>query len=327
MPSTNSPRPRTSAKSRKRRRRKRRGPVIRFKFGKLILIWVLCLIAAVLLYMLSRNLHPEKNVFRKGWQPGESSVSDSAADIAPVITPSESSLSENSSAESSTAENSTAESSAEESGEGGEESSQVPTTNKVNPVPETAARPADYLKTCAFVGEVDIYRMGESGQLQEKSFYASEEINLTNYGSEYVLLDGTTIHIQSAMYAAKCPIYLMFGTEDLAAGQPADQTADQFSVLLGLMKASAPEATFYVLSIPPVTKNGEKTAANSVIDEYNSLLLQISNENDVYFVDTNTALKNNEGRLDSAYADEDGIHLNAVGRETLLNYVLSHVPA
>lgn len=324
MPSANTMRPRTAGPNKKRRRKKRRGPVIRFKFGKLLLIWVFCLIAAFLLYMLSRNLHPEKDVFRGGWHKGESSASDSVAENSSL-----SSTAEVSRAESSVTENSKpAESSkAPEESSKPEESSAVPTTNKVNPVPEMAARGQDYLKTCAFLGEIDVYNMGQEQQLGSQNSYASETINLTNYGSEYVLLDGSTIHIQSAMYAAKCPIYLLFGTEDLAAKQPADQTADQFSVLLGLIKASAPEAKFFVLSIPPVTQKGEKTISNAVIDEYNSLLLQVANTNDVYFVDTNTALKNNDGRLDSAYASEDGIHLNTIGREALLNYVLSHVPA
>lgn len=325
MPSASTQRPRTAGKGKKRRRRRRRGPVIRFRFGKLLLIWVLCFAAAFLLYMLSRNLHPEKDVFRKNWKPGGSSASDSAAEDSALSSTAElSSRTESSKAEVSKAENSAAPT---ESSAPAEESSAVPVTDKVNPVPESEARSADYLKTCAFVGETDIFHMGQAEQLGPQNSYASEKLNLTNYGSEYVLLEGTKIHIQSALYAAKCPIYMMFGTEDLISGQPADQTADQFSVLLGLLKASAPQATFYVLSIPPVTSSGEKTVANSVIDEYNSLLLQAANNNDVYFVDANTALKNNDGRLDGGYASEDGIHLNTIGSEALLNYVLTHVPA
>ena len=63
-----------------------------------------------------------------------------------------------------------------------------------------------------------------------------------------------------------------------------------------------------------------------MIDDYNTRLLEIANKRDVYFVDVNTALKNNEGKLVKEYAEEDGIHLNAQGGQTLLNYVLNHVP-
>ena len=75
-----------------------------------------------------------------------------------------------------------------------------------------------------------------------------------------------------------------------------------------------------------MTDTVSKKLDNAVIDEYNSLLLQAANDANVYFVDTNTALKNNAGQLDWVYCIEDGIHLNEAGSEVLLNYVLSHVP-
>ncbi len=121
----------------------------------------------------------------------------------------------------------------------------------------------------------------------------------------------------------------MFGTESLSV-LSADETANQFDQLLNSVIATAPESTVYVLSIPPVTEfaetNGETPILNSVIDDYNTRLLDISNRRDVYFVDVNTALKNNEGKLDPRLAEEDGIHLTAEAGQLLLNYVLNHVP-
>ena len=143
------------------------------------------------------------------------------------------------------------------------------------------------------------------------------------------MLNGTTIRILSALNSADCTIYLMFGTESLAT-QPADQTAEQFRVLLNDVMAAAPEAKVIVMSIPPVTsaaeKVKEKPLKNSVIDDYNSKLLEISNKANVSFVDVNTALKDNNGRLDPHYAMEDGIHLTTEAGQLLLDYVLTHVP-
>ena len=120
----------------------------------------------------------------------------------------------------------------------------------------------------------------------------------------------------------------MFGTETLAKNPP-DQSADQFGNLLTSVIATAPESTVYVLSIPPVTEDAEKAdppLLNSDIDSYNSKLLDLCNQFNVYYVDTNTALKNNEGKLDRLYALEDGIHLTPEAGQILLNYVLTHVP-
>ena len=80
------------------------------------------------------------------------------------------------------------------------------------------------------------------------------------------------------------------------------------------------------LPVTQAAEKAEKQLLNSTIDKFNSLLLTIANDSNVYFVDTNTALKNNDSRLDKDKAEEDGIHLNAEGERILLDYVLCHVP-
>ena len=143
------------------------------------------------------------------------------------------------------------------------------------------------------------------------------------------VLNGTTIRILSALNQANCPIYMMFGTESLGTQSP-EQTITHFTTLLDSLIATAPESQVIVMSIPPVTAEAEKAAdhplLNSVIDDYNSRLLALCDKKNVYFVDINTALKNNDGKLDGHLATEDGMHLSLEGGMVLLNYVLSHVP-
>ena len=313
------------AARRKKQQQKHRGPVMRFKFSRLVLLWILSLILCFGAYLYKVNFHPED--LDRGIKT-DSSASESS-NYAPAIPP----VPEGSAApedEPSDPSASSGEPTDIPNGEADESSAAVPSgPQKVNPVPESAAQTADYLTRCAFIGETNIYNLGRSGLLQPYSVYASETLTLQNYVREYVMLDGTTIRITSAIKAANCPIYLMFGTESLAE-HPADQTADQFHTLLNDIRAAAPEATVYVLSIPPVTAAAEKTEKpilNSVIDDYNSRLLDICNQENVYFVDTNTALKSNDSRLDPHYAMEDGIHLTTEAGQILLNYVLTHVPA
>ncbi len=307
--------PMTQAKRRKAKRKKQhRGPVMRFKFSQLILLWILSLILCFGTYLYNRNFHPEKDVFLATAEESDVAEESQIESLPPEEEPQE--LTEEPEL--------TDESTAEE-----EPAIDVPTTNKINPVPESVPQAPDYLNKCAFLGETNIYQLGQHGLLLPYSVYASEKLNLTNYMREYVMLEGTTIRILSAINSASCPIYLMFGTESLGT-QPADQTADQFDQLLNSAIATAPESQVIVLSIPPVTEfaenNGDNPIKNSVIDDYNTRLLEIANKRDVYFVDVNTALKNNEGKLVKEYAEEDGTHLNAQGGQTLLNYVLNHVP-
>ena len=316
-------------KTRKTKKKQpRRGPVMRFKFGHLILIWILSLIACFGKYVYDRNMHPEKDVFVKSASTAEESSSKSNSSSKAAA---ESSVSEPVESQAPADESAAPDTSSAEPVEG-EESGNEPIVpegpKKTNPVPESEVHDGEYLKKCAFLGETNVYLLGKNGWLAPLNVYASENLRLTNYTREYIMLNGTTIRILSAINAASCPIYLMFGTESLFT-QPTDQTAEQFKILMKSVMAQAPEAPVYVMAIPPVTyiaENSETPLLNSTIDDYNSRLLELCNEENIYFIDTNTAMKNNDGKLDPTLAEEDGVHLNADGGRKLLEYVLNHVP-
>jgi len=302
---------------RRRRKKRRRGPLMKFRVSGLILIWVFSLIGCFGFYMMKRNLHPEEDIWVKKADAAEDSGVSAVTTVNPAST---------------TAVN-PASGTATDAAVSAQQPAETTVTtaaaiSKVNPVPECPAQPQDYLVWSAFVGEKGVFDMKQQGLLQEYNVYASETLTLENYQTEYVMLNGTTIRILSALNSAKCPIYLMFGTDDLLKLTP-QKTLDHFGNLLNQIKAAAPAAEIYILALPPVTAKQEKrkdSLKNATIDEYNSLLLTTANQANVFFIDTNTALKNNDGRLDDAYAQDDGLHLNAEGNQALLSYVLTHVP-
>ena len=316
MPSGNHTPVRKPAANPARKKRRLRGPVIRFRFSVLILIWLFSLLLCFGHYMYDRNYHPEKDVFVKKAVPSESSKTVPAENSEPV-TPADSKAEPVSQAP--------AESQA------AEESSGTVVPTKINPVPESAPQDASYLEKCAFFGDMTIHRFGEAGLLGAMNVYSSETLNLNNYDTEYITIgDGTTIRILSMANGAQCPIYLMFGTESLAAGKKADQIADKFSGLLYAIKSRAPSSNIYIMSIPPVAAAAEKAkpaVLNTEIDAYNSRLLELANQANVYYVDTNLALRSKQdGKLNAEYAEQDGIHLTAEAGRIILDYVLKHVP-
>lgn len=301
---------------RRRRKKRRRGPLMKFRFSGVILIWVFSLIGCFGYYMMKRNLHPDEDIWIKKAGASENSGITTAA-VTTALTTNTSAA--NPAGTTAAASGTPAETTV---------SSAPAVISKVNPVPECPVQPQDYLVWSAFVGEKGVFDMGQQGLLQTYNVYGSETLTLENYQTEYVMLNGTTIRILSALNSASCPIYLMFGTDDLLTLKP-QKVLDRFGTLLNQLKAAAPASEIYILAVPPVTAKQEKrkdSLKNSTIDEYNSLLLALANQANTFFVDINTALKNNEGRLDDAYAQDDGLHLNAEGNQILLNYVLTHVP-
>ncbi len=295
---------------------------MRFRFGQLVLLWIFSFIICFGSYLYARNFHPEKDVFIK--KPDtELSESDGTSDITLEPENDDTAAPDEDSQPDTNPGDGITDVPVEENPE-----DEPYTPSILNPVPESMPESPEYLARCAFLGETNIYNLGQEGMLQPFSVYASDKLTLKNYTREYVMLQDTTIRILSAMNSANCPTYVMFGTETLAENPP-DQSADQFTNLLTSLIATAPEAKIHVLSIPPVTEDAEKAdppLLNSDIDSYNSKLLDLCNSLDVYFVDVNTALKNNEGKLDRTLALEDGIHLTPEGGQILLNYVLNHIP-
>ena len=319
-----------SQNMRRKRKKRRRGPIMKFRFSGIILIWVFSLIGCFGFYMVKRNIAPDEDIWIKKASAEESSLSETTT---PAVTTAAAGA-KPSGTVTTAAEGSKPSGAAETTAannEGGDpaETAAANPGDKANPVPEGAPQPQDYLVWSAFVGEKSVYDMGQQGLLSTYNVYSSETLTLENYTSEYIMLNGTTIKILSALNSAKCPIYLMFGTEDLLTLK-SEKVVDRFGVLLNQVKAAAPASEIYVLAAPPVTYKQEKSKnglTNTKIDDYNSLLLSVCKQANVYFIDINTALKNNEGRLDDGFAQDDGIHLNTDGSQLLLNYVLTHVPA
>lgn len=274
-----------------KKRRRRRKPVVQFRMTMLLFIWLICFISCFAAYMIGQNLFPDENAKTESSTQQTTSLhsddTDSAADSAAAG------------------------------------------AVKTNPVPKGSTMTRDYLQQCAFLGDSIVYGLGASDLLDVMNVYSSETLTLESYQDAYVSVNGSQMRFLSSISGASCPIYLMFGTDSLAASTP-EAAADRFSVLLNAIIDAAPAADIFVLSVPPVTdaaETAENAVCNADIDSYNSMLLSLANSANVYFVDTNTALKNNESKLDTANAAEDGIHLTDDAARKLLDYVLCHVPA
>lgn len=69
----------------------------------------------------------------------------------------------------------------------------------------------------------------------------------------------------------------------------------------------------------------EEPILNSDIDKYNSELLKMANDKSIYYVDINTALKGNDSKFPAENAAEDGMHFKKTTYSIMLDYILSHI--
>jgi hypothetical protein len=205
-----------------------------------------------------------------------------------------------------------------------------------NPVPESDAVDEEYLNSCIFVG--DSISEGFSGYffLDEANVLAKQglrpdnvdETPVTNdtYGGEVLAIDGI---VQSGFKN----IYIMLGSNGIGWVDN-DKMVEGYKNFINEIKEQVEDANIYVISVPPVTAKREDTSEyetiedglvlNSSIDELNRDYLEMANELNVHYLDINSYLKDETGKLpyDSS---ADGMHFDSATYQKVLDYVCSHI--
>ena len=78
------------------------------------------------------------------------------------------------------------------------------------------------------------------------------------------------------------------------------------------------------MQLPPVRDDANATTGNGVINEFNTKLLTIANMQNVYCIDTNTALKGVDGALSDEYRDSSTGSLTEAAYKAIADYILCH---
>ena len=78
------------------------------------------------------------------------------------------------------------------------------------------------------------------------------------------------------------------------------------------------------MQLPPVRDDANATIGNGQINEFNTKLLTIANMNNVYCIDTNTALKGVDGALSDEYRDSGTGALTESAYKAIAGYILCH---
>ena len=135
-----------------------------------------------------------------------------------------------------------------------------------------------------------------------------------------------------------CPkrVFLMLGLNDLTAAAPiTDDIVMQYKELIGMLKSSLPEAEILIISNTPKVSSSwlpsyidNRNFNNLLIDEFNSKLKNMCENNNIGYIDVNTPLKGADGALPDSYCRDGYVHLNNDGSkivvDTLYEYALKN---
>lgn len=167
----------------------------------------------------------------------------------------------------------------------------------------------EFISSCLFMGDSLCYGLDSYGLVDNccaKAGVAARNIEEYTFTSGDSEVSPLTALVNSG---SKNFVFLM-GTNDVNI-ESSDQYIDFYDSFLKKAEAMCPDASIYVLSIPPVTE-ASNFCYNYSIDEFNLKLKNMISESGSasrHYVDITGGLRDDRGALKEAYALSDGVHL------------------
>lgn len=294
-----------------RRRRRPNGP--------LILALALLVLLAVLLILWI--VFPSRN------SREESSLPESS-----VLSQTESSLPEESSAPAaeSSAPAESSEPSLPESAEASipaESSAETPVSSEAKDTMATVDE--SYFDDALFIGDSRTQGFILYSGLANTTSYAGKGLAVNKISTDAVVTEnGQDYTVSQALenHSGEFKkVYLMFGVNELGWSYP-EKFQESYQQVVQEVKKTQPDATIYVQSILPVSK--EKSDSSDIynmerVNMFNGLLQEMAEEEGVIYLDVASSVMDSEGYL-PADASTDGVHLNKEYCQIWLRYLEEH---
>ncbi len=181
----------------------------------------------------------------------------------------------------------------------------------------------EYFSSSLFIGDSISTGLSLYGFLDQDNVFAQQGLApSTALDAE---IDGVTLSDKIASFKPK-KIFVMLGTNSVGYADNETLAASMNELvekISGLTKAK-----IYVISIPPITPEAEKSDENELtkkdIDDYNAKLKTAVSGSGASFIDLNSVLSNSDGYFDADYAEMDGIHFMGTTYEVMLSYLQKH---
>lgn len=185
-----------------------------------------------------------------------------------------------------------------------------------------------YLDDAVFIGDSRTEGLVLYTGLSNATSYAQKGLTVdTVFTDPIVDLNGQMVTVVEAMkHTQFSKVYLMFGINELGWAYPSI-FIDKFTQLIEEIRAVNPDAVIYVQEILPVSQKVSEThsyISNQKIQEFNQLILNMTQEQEVYYLQVSRALMEDDNFCLPEGASSDGIHLTPSYCKNWLDYLLCH---
>ena len=184
-----------------------------------------------------------------------------------------------------------------------------------------------YMDSCIFLGDSRIVGMVMCGYIRSNSALAQIGLSHTNAESvTYRTTDGDTYSFKSYLESHQAAIvYICYGVNGIKAASKED-FKEKYIKLVDDVMAYEPTSVIVLQSVWPVKDDGpyKDSVSTKDVEEFNEFLYELAVERDLYYLDTESILCDENGEMLDKYNSGDGLHYNKAANEAILQYIIHH---
>ncbi len=185
----------------------------------------------------------------------------------------------------------------------------------------------DYFSDAIFIGDSRTVGLHDYGGLDDAVFYATVGMNVYDlWEKEHCEIDGKKVTLEELLSSRKFKkIYFQIGINEMGRGT-LDGFMEAYRQSVERFRELQPEAVIFVQGIMKVTKTKSEQDAifnNGGIEMRNSRIAELADNIDVFYLDMNEVVCDEEGNLRSDLTFDD-IHLYGSKYDEWVQFLLEH---
>ncbi|RKM58001.1 acylhydrolase [Butyrivibrio sp. X503] len=189
----------------------------------------------------------------------------------------------------------------------------------------------DYFEDAVFIGDSRTVGLSEYVEALDTKATFYSKVSLTIYtvlDKPFLKMEGKKgkITVDEALSENQFgKVYIMLGLNEMGTGN-INTFITKYSEVIARIRELQPDAIIYIQGIMHVTadkSDNDKLFNNPNINERNEALSQLANDEDIFYIDMNESVDDEDGNLITEISF-DGVHLKASAYERWHQYLLQH---
>lgn len=182
----------------------------------------------------------------------------------------------------------------------------------VNPVPKSECAQDGYFDSTLILAPVQMRGLSDYGAVPRDNLFTGD------FTPSNIMTSTAVSFLTGKDYSS---LYIFFGTDSASS-----QGFDGLSQLISYINEKSDNVKIYLVSAIPIKADNEtETITNADIESFNSLLLKFASENNVNYLDLNTFLVGNDGKLPDNKAEAVGDRLKKDTYLEIADFLLTHI--